>query len=98
MINADMRLYDYFTIGANNAYGQPQIPTEDSAPTGKIVMCIYTISQAIADNIKYSGANYIGLTKQDINDSYIISYQNKRLKVLYVNSVGRYKQVYLADI
>lgn len=98
MINADMRLYDYFTIGANNAYGQPQIPTEDSAPTGQIVMAIYTSSQAIQDNINYSGANYVGLTKQNIDDSYIISYQNKRLKVLYVNPIGRYKQVYLSNL
>ena len=98
MINTDMRLYDYFTLGDKDAYGQPQLPTLESDPIGQIKMSINITSQAITDNIKYKDCSYLGLTKETINDTYIIKYENVLLKVLYVNPKGRLKQVFLAEI
>lgn len=98
MINTDMRLYDYFTIGKPDAYGQPQLPTLDSIPLGQIKMSINISTQAITDNIKYKDCSYLGLTKDIVNDTYIIKYENQLLKVLYVNPKGRFKQVFLAEM
>ena len=95
MINADMKLYNYFTIGEPNAYGQPQLPAKDAEPIGQIKMAIYTSSQATQDNVNYKDCNYIGLTNAKVEDTYIIEYGKERLKVLYVNNAGRYNQVYL---
>ena len=95
MISRDMRLYDYYTYGANNAYGQPQLSAE---PQGQVKLSIYITSQTVQDNINYSGANYIGLTTALLDDSYVIQYGNEKLKVLYVNPAGKYKQVFLAKV
>ena len=92
MINANMRNYDYFTLGAVDAYGQPQV---DAEPKGTIKMAIYISSQSIQDNVNYQDCNYIGLTQAKVDDTYIIKYNNELLKVLYVNPQGRYKQVFL---
>ena len=98
MINTDMRLYDYFTLGEVDAYGQPQLPTLESTPAGQIKMAIFLTTQAITDNIKYKDCSYLGLTKENVNDTYIINYEKKLLKVLYVNPKGRFKQVFLAEM
>ena len=96
MINTDMRHYNYFTLGEPNAYGQPQLPTADAEPTGTIKMAINTTSQSIQDNIKYKDAAYMGLTQDaNVGDTYIIQFGEERLKVLYVQPKGRYKQVYM---
>ena len=95
MINADMRLYDYFTFGDDDGYGQPQLSTE---PVGQIKMAINLTSQSIQDNINYKEAQYIGLTHADVDDTYVIAFGNERLKVLYVNPKGRYKQVFLGEL
>ena len=94
MINTDMRYYEFFTLGAKDKYGQQQL---SNVPVGTIKMSINTTSQSIQDNINYSGSQYIGLTFAEVDDTYVIKYGEKRLKVLYVNPVGRYKQVFLAD-
>lgn len=95
MINTDFRLYNYFTIGAVDEYGQPQTSPEVQ---GTVKMAIYITSQSIQDNINYSNAQYIGLTTANVDDTYIIEYNDKKLKVLYVNPKGRYKQVFLGDV
>lgn len=95
MINANMRTYDYFTLGAINSYGQSVIPTE---PVGKIKMMINISSQAVQDNILYENCTYVGLTHAPIDDTYIIDYGGKRLKVLYVNPNGRYTQVFMTGM
>lgn len=93
MINAQMRNYDYFTFGENNAYGQPQL----SDKKGTIRMAIHFITEAIEENSFYSGANYIGLTLDSaVNSTYVIQYGDEKLKVLTVNPQGRYKQVSLS--
>lgn len=95
MINTDMRWYDYFTYGGSDEYGAPQL-TEDAQ--GSIKIAIYTTSQSVVDNINYKDASYIGLTLAPVNDSYVIKYGEEKLKVLYVQSKGRYKQVFLKKI
>lgn len=95
MINTDMRLYDYFTLGEKNAYGQVAVPGDDAEPAGQIKMAINISSQSIQDNINYKGCHYVGLTRANVDDTYIIQYENERLKVLYVNPKGRMKQVFL---
>ena len=95
MINADMRLYDYFTLGDDDGYGQPSI---SDVPVGQIKMAINISSQSVQDNINYKDANYIGLTQANVDDTYIIQYGNERLKVLYVNPKGRLKQVFLKEM
>jgi hypothetical protein len=93
MINADMRLYNYFTLGEENEYGQ-RLPSKE--PVGQIKMAINISSQTVQDNINYSGATYVGLTHAKVDDTYIIEYGNERLKVLNVNDKGRLNQVFMA--
>lgn len=93
MINSRMRAYDYFLIGNDNGYGQLTLTPEVQ---GKVAMSIATLNKAVVDNIRYSDASYIGLTHdKTINDTYVIQYGNELLKVQYVNSDGRYTQVFL---
>lgn len=96
MINASMRFYDYFTLGENDDYGQPRL----SNKKGSVKMSINLQTQTPADNIKYKDATYVGLTlDQAIDDSYIVKLDEKtKLKVLYVNPFGRYKQVFMAEM
>ena len=96
MINATMRYYDYFTFGGTDEYGQ-EILTEETQ--GKIMLAIYTLSTNIGTNINYKDATYIALTQsKDINDSFVIKYGDKKLKVLYVIPMGRYTQVFLCEM
>ena len=98
MINADMRLYDYFTLGTDNGYGQPTMPDKDANPVGQVKMAINITSQSIQDNINYKDSQYIGLTHAKVDDTYVIQYGDERLKVLYVNSMGRLNQVFMAAV
>lgn len=95
MINTDMRYYSYSTIGTADGYGQPLMSNE---PVGKIKISIHLTSQAIQENALYSGATYVGLTMAAVDDSFVIHYKDKNLKVLYVNSYGRYNQVFMAEM
>lgn len=93
MINAQMREYEYYTYGAKDTYGQAQLSAE---PQGKIKMAINILSQNTQDNILYKNCSYIGLTHDaEVNDTYVIQYEKERLKVLYVNPMGRFTQVFL---
>lgn len=96
MINTDMREYNYFTLGAPDEYGQPQLSAEAQ---GSIKIAIYLTSQAITNNIKYKDSSYIGITlDKAVNDTYVIDYNGEKLKVLYVNPKGKYKQVFLSEL
>ena len=95
MISTDFRLYNYSTFGEEDGYGMPQLSTE---PKGQIKMAINISSQSIQDNILYKDCSYIGLTHANVDDTYVIEYGNERLKVLYVNPKGRYKQVFLKEM
>lgn len=95
MINSNMRTYNYFTFGETNDYGQAQLSQDIS---GTVKMCINISSQSIQDNINYKDCQYIGLTHSLLDDSCVIEYGDKKLKVLYVNPLGRLKQVFLAEL
>lgn len=94
MINASMQPYHYRTFGEKNEYGEPQLTDFG----GFVKMAINIVSQAINDNVNYKDATYIGLTHDTkVNETYVIEYEGKRLKVLYVNPKGRLKQVFMAE-
>lgn len=90
MIN-DMRKYNYSIYGELDDYGQPML----SDKQGQIKMNINIASQRIQENINYTNCSYVGLTNDNIDDKYVIQYNNEMLKVIYVNQLGRYKQVFL---
>lgn len=92
MISAQMRKYNYYTFGENNSYGQPAL----SEVIGTIKIAINFVTETINENSLYSGAQYTGLTLDAIDATYVIQYGNEKLKVLYINPMGRYKQVFLA--
>lgn len=94
MINTNMRTYSYSTLGAVDAYGQP---TMTETPVGTIKMSITLLNQATQDNALYNGATYVGLTMQEVKDTFVINYGTEKLKVLYVNPYGRYNQVFLCQ-
>lgn len=97
MINADMRLYNYYLYKPNE-YGQTTIE-DGSEPTGQVKLAIYPTSQSTQDNILYKNASYIALTNDaEINDMYQIEYKEERLKVLYVSAHGRFRQVFLSKV
>lgn len=95
MINSQMKLYDYFTFSEeDNGYGQSTLSLK---VTGTIKMAINISAQATQDNILYKDCSYVGLTQAEVDDTFVIQYGEKKLKVLYVNPEGRYKQVYMAN-
>lgn len=95
MINREMRYYPYSTLGALDSYGQPR----ESKTKGFVKIAISLQSQSPQDNIKYKDTTYIGLTlDKKIDDKCFIHFGNEKLKVIYVNPVGRYRQVYMSEI
>lgn len=101
MINANKRNYDYYLYADKSSYGQQTlIKGEDGQPSvqGSIKMTITNTSTSIQDNIKYKDAAYLGLTYDEVSDRYVIQYGDARLKVLYVNPLGRQKQVFMSEI
>lgn len=96
MINADMRFYEFLALGENDAYGQPTLSEE---PKGSVKMAIYTTSTTVQDNVNYEDANYIGLTLSSLLDeTCVVLYEGKKLKVQNVISDGRYNQVFMKKI
>lgn len=96
MINASMRNYEYYIIGAQDEYGQMTLSKE---PQGKVMIAIYTLTTTTNTNVNYKDATYIALTQnRAINDSYVIKYGEEKLKVKYVMPFGRYYQVFLAEM
>jgi hypothetical protein len=90
-----MRAYDYYLMGVDNGYGQQ---TVSPYKQGTVQMSISSISQSVADDIRYSDSKYIGLTfDRNINDTYVIQYEQELLKVQYVNKDGRYTQVFMGS-
>lgn len=95
MINAQMTEYKYYPY-KENSYGEAII---DEGSSGSILMAINLVNQSVSDNPLYTNATYIGLTyNKEISDKHVIQYGNQKLKVLYVNPIGRYKQVYMAKM
>ena len=96
MINSGFREYQYFKL-QETQLGQQVLP-KDAQPVGKVKLSINLTSQSVQDNINYTNAQYIALTHSSLLDnSNIIQYGDKKLKVLYINAFGRYKQVFLSE-
>ena len=91
MINANMRLYDYFTLGLND-YGDTALSSEAK---GQIKISINETNYNLVNNILYKDCSYIGLTYAEIDDTFVIQYGDIKLKVKHVNPQGRYKQVFM---
>lgn len=95
MQSVKMRIYKYYNFTELNGYGQLTLNKE---PTGEAKIAIYTTSQNIQDNINYKGATYLGLTHSLLDDTAVIEYGDKKLKVLYINTEGRINQLFMAEI
>ena len=95
MISTNMREYEYYLYNDSNAYGQAKLSTEVQ---GTIKMTIGLTSQHTQPNPLYEGATYTGLTIANVDDKYVIQFNDQKLKVLYVNPFGRYKQVFMSVI
>ena len=94
-----MRQYDYYKTVHNDEYGQELIPAAETQPLGKVKLAIYPTTTGTQDNILYSNCSYVGLTyNAEIDDKYIILYGKERLKVMYIQPQGRYKQVFLKKV
>lgn len=99
MINVDMRLYDYIKIAKNEAYGQEYIPPAETPAEGKVKLSIFPTSTGTQENILYANCSYIGLTfDAEIDDKYVIQYGKERLKVMYIQPKGRFRQVFLKRV
>ena len=97
MINTTFNDYDYYVFSqSENDYGEKTISTTKA---GSVSIAIYLYTQNITSNIKYKDAQYIGLIEStNIKESCVIAYGDKKLKVLYVNPVGRWQQVYMQEM
>lgn len=96
MISRKLESYQYYKYDSKNQYGQL---TLSNSPAGAVNVAIFTTSQSIQDNINYKDANYLGLTYSNLlDDTCVIQYGDKKLKVLYVNAEGRLRQVFFKEI
>lgn len=99
MIFSNMRYYDYWLITVNEEYQQEVLPDAAAEPTGQVKLAIYPTSTGTQENILYANCSYVGLTfDAEIDDKYIIQYGTERLKVMYKQPIGRYKQVFLKRV
>lgn len=102
MITTSMREYEYFQYNAEqNSYGQQTlIKDENGQPKvqGTVKMAIFLTTQAVKESITYHEAQFCAQTLDNrVDDTFVIKYGNKRLKVLFVAPGGRYKQVFMNE-
>lgn len=96
MVSTKSKLYNFYLYGDDDGYGQASLSKDIK---GSVKLAIYETSQTIQDNIRYKDAAYLGLTLDTkIDDTYVIQYGDIKLKVLYVNPQGRYRQVFMKNI
>lgn len=94
-----MRLYNYWLISQNEKYAQEIYPSKEAAAAGQIKMSIFPTSTGTQDNILYNNCSFVGLTHDaGVNEKYVIEYNKERLKVAYVQPMGRYKQVFMRRV
>ena len=100
MISSNMRNYDYYLIGDDNGYGQLTLIRDNDAnplKQGEINIGITILTKNVTDDLRYSDANYLGLTyDKNIKDTYVIKYGEELLKVKYLIPTGRHTQVFLS--
>lgn len=94
MVNTNMRTYDYYTLSdTTNDYGEETISTTKQ---GQVKLSINLLNKQMEDSVLYAGSSYVGITMENVNDKMIIEFNGSKLKILYINDLGRYKQVYMA--
>lgn len=94
MINSQMKDYSFSLIlTSTDEYGQEIIKESDMGKT--VRMAINLNSQSITDDIRYKDADYMGLTLDKVDDTYIIHYGKEKLKVINTNPFGRLNQVFM---
>lgn len=91
------KVYDYYQYEGKDSYGQPMLSTEAK---GTINMAIINTVKSVNDSADYLREEFLGLTwDKDIDDTYVIQYGDKRLKVLYVITAPRLKsQVIMTEM
>lgn len=96
MLANQMREYTYTRLTDEiDEYGQPQTIEAE----GVVKMAINFASEQVTANNLYSGASYVGFTlNKEVDESYIIQYGDKKLKVTHTVPLTRYNQVFLARI
>ena len=95
MIQSNMKLYNYYTLGEFDDYGTEQVSKQVS---GQVQLSIFLQTKQLSDNSIYKDVQFTALTNdKDINEKYLIEYNNMLLKVLYINDLGRYRQIYLGS-
>ena len=95
MIQSNMKLYNYYTLGELDDYGTNQVSEQVS---GQVKLSVFLQTKQLSDNSIYKEAQFTALTNdKDINEKYLIEYNNMLLKVLYINDLGRYRQIYLGS-
>lgn len=96
MIQSNMKLYNYYVLNELDDYGTNQASEEVK---GQVKLSIFLQTKQLSDNSIYKDTQFTALTNdKDINEKYLIEYNEKLLKVLYINDLGRYRQVYLGSI
>lgn len=89
-----MKKYTYSAISEQlDEYGQPITQTE----AGEVLMFISVTKHSPVESPLYQESEYTGITHSEIDDRYIINYEGKKLKVLYVIK-GRFNQVFLKEV
>lgn len=98
MINPSIKSYPCWSYSNSiNEYGQREL----SEINAEVHMSISVITQSVSESPLYSTAEYIGIINESsdhsyVDDSYVIEYEGKKLKVLYVTpSNGRFKTAYM---
>lgn len=91
MIARDMRLYDVYTIGAPDAFGQKAAP----AYSRTIKAALYERAQAVKDGIVFIEGDFIALTRSELTGADMIATGGEWYKVLYVQKRGTYNQAFL---
>ena len=95
MIQSNMKLYNYYTLGELDDYGTEQVSKQVS---GQVKLSIFLQTKQLSDNSIYKDVQFTALTNdKDINEKNLIEYNNMLLKVLYINDLGRYRQIYLGS-
>ena len=95
MIQNNMKLYNYYTLDEIDDYGTNQVSQQVS---GQVKLSIFLQTKQLSDNSIYKEVQFTALTNdKDINEKYLIEYNNMLLKVLYINDLGRYRQIYLGS-
>ena len=91
MFARDMRLYDVYTLGDTDAYGQKGAP----AYSRTIKAAIYERAQMVGQNALYIEGDFIALTRSNLTSSDFIHDGQRVYKVLYMERRGTYNQAYM---